>query len=475
MQESDILRDVEQLPTQARAQLAKKRLADEERRLGLKPFIGDSEQVFQAAKLRIALIGQLLPRRRSQAPEHQRWRYDRLDSEFRRQGAGFWVERLGIVVAGIVSLHETRFLAPFEVDSPESRAAARTYIRFRDELHYIRFRDKLHTNTYDFVKDRAGLDRKPPEFWSRAKEYTTRQILVLGLLGVDPFPVDLPEYRAAEKKRAQVLADLWGIDLNKKKIIDSLRQKDPVFWVRAKEFTTKQIYVLGLLSVDPFPGDLPEYITAEKARVEVLEELWNNNRIKKNKKTVDPLVQKDPEFWIERQDRTALEIYVPCAVGVVPFSNDTPMSISADKARSRILAQLYEQRWTHKRYRRDYKKIVEDLQKRQADFWYAHKDFSLEEILELWHPDAKPDSVTNMQYALRALVATIALSIAVSLILSALVNFSVIEVPSLFLNPNMGVYWLEFFVDMGNSLWEIIGGILCLGIIIGFMSLGDSK
>ena len=104
---------------------------------------------------------------------------------------------------------------------------------------------------------------------------------------------------------------------------------------------------------------------------------------------VKTLKDGDEAFWFAQRGLSAERAYVSQAFDLKPIVGEIPLYEEARQARDRIFWELMELKLDVLYYDpRAYKKVVDDLENRDAEFWYAHKEFSAQELIGFVHADA---------------------------------------------------------------------------------------
>ncbi len=397
LDDRELLRDLEKMPLEARAALEKARLAKAERRFGLAPLGGDSPFIEKAAKARLEAVQKL------QAGYPVRYR--RVASDLKRKGLGFWLAHQTFSPLELLVSMELG-LEPFEEASPNADAASAIRIRLMTELHEMASLPAVQGQPLSPWRRRAilsSLAKQGAEFWLKAQDFTAERLYETHALerrpaDLVPFDVVSPiEHKAAEAY-ARLMDDLEPLSADR---LAELERKGAEFWHAHRDFTAEELLVSLEENLAPLAGDTEETRAASKARVRFVAEMRNlkqNPRYlgKKSPYYLGPLYRfafslkkKDAAFWHAHQNFTAKELLVSQSLDLEPFQSASPVTQTAAKARARIFTELYDLRWADRQIARRYQKIAKALKEKEADFWYAHQDFTALELLELHFPETE--------------------------------------------------------------------------------------
>ena len=149
------------------------------------------------------------------------------------------------------------------------------------------------------------------------------------------------------------------------------------------------------LDLKAMAGDDPVVKAARKTRYRILNDLherraryidqsyeseWN--------KIVEKLKDGDEAFWFAQRGLSAEQAYVSQAFNLKPIVGEIPLYAEAREARYRIFWELMALKLDVLYYDPTaYKRVVADLENRDAEFWYAHKEFSAQELIDFIHAD----------------------------------------------------------------------------------------
>ncbi len=407
----ELLRDVEKMPLEARAALEKTRVAKAERRLGLAPFDGDSPLIEKAAKARLEAAKEL---QKVRYPA----RYRRAASDLKQKGAGFWAAHQTLSpLEALVSMELG--LEPFEAESPDADAASAVRIRFMTELHEM---DSLpavqgrHLSSWRRRAILSSLAKQEADFWLKVQDRTAARLYKTHALETPPadlVPFDVVsrvEHEAAEAY-ARLMDELHALPTSRLMELeridtfmlqrsggalypDTLLNKGAEFWYAHRDFTAEELIASVEENLTPFLGDTEETRAASKARARLIAEMRD---LKGREgylgtplyRSAFNLKQKEAAFWYAHRDFNAKELIVSQFLDIKPFQSVSPAAQTASKARARIFAELYDLRWAEHQITGRYQQIVTALKTKEADFWYAHQDFTALELLELHFPEAE--------------------------------------------------------------------------------------
>ena len=391
LDDRELLRDLEKMPLEARAALEKARLAKAERRLGLAPFDGDSPLNEKAAKARLETVQEL----QTGYPI----KYRRVVSDLKQKGLGFWLAHQTFSPLELLVSMELG-LEPFEEAPPNADAASLIRIRLLTELHEMESPPAVQGQPLPSWRRRAilsNLAKQGAEFWLKAQDFTAEQLYETHALerapaDLVPFDVVSPIEHEAAEAYARLMDELHALPAGR---LTELERKGADFWHAHRDFTGEELLVSLKENLAPFAGDSEETRAASKARVRFVAEMRN---LKESQRYLNPslyrtlssLKQKDAAFWYAHRDYTAKELLVLQSLDLEPFESVSPATQTAARARARIFTELYDLRWAERQITRRYHKIATVLKTKEADFWYAHQDFTALELLELHFPEAEP-------------------------------------------------------------------------------------
>ncbi len=151
---------------------------------------------------------------------------------------------------------------------------------------------------------------------------------------------------------------------------------------------------LGLV---PLSGYASIVGAARETRYRIMGELsaeWNrryaNRSAVMKPGLLDALKRKDAEFWFQHRDSTPEQAFLSELFELKPFAGDSPLTADARLARYRIMGELSAE------WRRKYAKrsavmkpgLLRDLARKEAEFWFQHRDSTpeqafLSELFEL--------------------------------------------------------------------------------------------
>lgn len=421
-----LLREVENLPQEARAALEKARIAKAVRDLGYEPFEGNSLLAYEASKARFQMIQEL---------REKYWnRYRRSASDLKRKGQWFWLAHRKFSPLELLVSIELQ-LEPFEEESTETQIAANSRIRILTELHEmdppptVRGKRLSSWRRYAII---FKLAKQGADFWLNVQDFTPARLYETQALkwkaaDLAPFHVDSAIEQEATEAYARLMDELYAIydqyEQRELRILATrqlpdLKRKGAEFWYVRRDFTAIELLVSQKHQLEPFAGDSAEICAASKARARILHELrdfWNEppfyDLVDKHQQyglIFSNLTKKDASFWHPYRNFTGKELLISQDLEIEPFLSESPLTRTAEKARARILTELYELRWVQHQYQREYETIVSDLRNQKADFWYAHQEFTALELLEVWHPDARPNSAPRRIDRLQRMLPTLA-------------------------------------------------------------------
>lgn len=388
LDDRELLRDLEKMPQEARAALEKARVANAERRLGLPPFDGESPLIEKAAKARLEAVQQL----QSLYPI----KYRRAAPDLKQKGLGFWLAHQTFSPLQLLVSVELG-LEPFEEASPNADAASLIRIQRMTELHEMESLPAVQGQPLSAWRARAilsSLSKQEAEFWLKVPDLTAERLYETHALertpaDLAPFDVASPIEHEAAEAYARLMDELHTLPTNRLK---ELERKGAEFWHARRDYTAEELLVSLEKNLAPFAGDSEEARAASKTRARLTAEMRSLNESRRYLnsppyKIPSGLNQKDAAFWYAHRDHTAKEFLISQALDLEPFQSVSPMTQTAERARVRIFTELYDLRWAERQITRRYHKIVSVLKTKEADFWYAHQDFTALEMLELHFPE----------------------------------------------------------------------------------------
>ena len=150
------------------------------------------------------------------------------------------------------------------------------------------------------------------------------------------------------------------------------------------------------LDLKAMDGDDPVVKAAREMRYRVLNDLHERRAHYVDQsyesdwsRVVEKLKEADEAFWFAQRGLSGEQIYVSQAFDLKPIVGETPLYAEAREARDRIFWELMELKLDVLYYDPTArKKVIADLENRDVQFWYAHKEFSAQELIDFVHADA---------------------------------------------------------------------------------------
>lgn len=250
--------------------------------------------------------------------------------------------------------------------------------------------------------------------------------------GLAPFQGGASETLAASQARLRVLNELrcnWergfkgGRAWRYPKLTALLKQKPLGFWNERQEMSASEIAADIEHELTPFQVDLRKSDAAAAARtyLRIMDEAHAlpPKRLNRLMSCLPHLESKKAEFWLRRQEFTAVETLACEKLELPRFAGDSPMSLAAEKTRARILYEMHEKTWFKSAYFGGYRSIVSELKEKDAAFWFAHQEFDAAELLELRFTQARKRAAKRKRWMLILGFASMILAFAASLMTGA--------------------------------------------------------
>ena len=246
-----------------------------------------------------------------------------------------------------------------------------------------------------------------------------------------PFQGGASETLAASQKRLRVLKefrDNWqryfkgGLAWRYLKLTALLKQKPLGFWNERQEMSASEIAADIEHELAPFQVDLRKSDgDAARTYLRIMDEAHAlpPKRLNRLMSCLPHLESKKAEFWLRRQEFTAVETLACEKLELPRFAGDSPMSLAAEKTRARILYEMHEKTWFKSAYFGGYRSIVSELKEKDAAFWFAHQEFNAAELLELRFTQARKRAAKRKRQLLILGFASMILAFTASLMTGA--------------------------------------------------------